>query len=182
VIGLVLFESLVAPLPTTAVRIPDAYRVVAETARAAPKSRAAVFHVPELPPREKLLYQTTHGQPLVGNVIGAIPHRSPSADATLRDPARSLLLREFSRPGWLAACPPEERARSVATAQDFLTRSGVRWIVVSRSAWIHEQRGASRHSVLSPAQAAAFVENLRGLGPVRERSVGEETLLELIID
>lgn len=175
-LALLLFESLAVPLRMTEVPIPAVYREIAATP---PRARDAVVHVPELPPREKLLYQTVHGRPLAGNVIGAIPHRSPAADASLRDPAWSWLLRDFGRSGGVPALPPEERARVVRGVRALLGRAGVRWIVVSPAAWVHEARGASRHVVLGPEAREGFLASLRELDPVRERTIGEETLFEL---
>jgi hypothetical protein len=169
-LALLLFESLAAPLPMTVVDVPEVYREIAATPSGVGD---AVVHVPDLPSREKLLYQTVHGKPVAGNVIGAVPHRSPSADAAIRDPAWSLLLRDFG------ALPPAERAGAVEAVREVLARSGVRWIVVSSSAWVHEARGASRHALLPSGARAALLTNLRALDPVGERTVGEETVLEL---
>ena len=91
VLGLVLFECLAWPMPTTRVEIPSAYRALALEARASGR-RGALLEIPPVHAGDKAyqLYQTVHGVPLLGGRLARV--RRDAYDALHRDPfiARTL--------------------------------------------------------------------------------------------
>jgi hypothetical protein len=117
-LGLVGFECLMRPLPTTPVDIPPAYRVLRQAAarEAAP---GALLEIPPAHAADKVyqLYQTHHGLPILGGRLARGPRAS--FERLHADP---FLARLFER--------EPLRAQDGLVTLDGLDSLGVRWVVL----------------------------------------------------
>jgi hypothetical protein len=173
--GLLLFGALAAPLPMVEVPVPNVY----ESVTGAPGS-SALIHIPGIPAREDLLYQTVHRQRLVENLETAIPLRSRRGPDPFRDPRWTALTRSLGTPGWVASMSEGQRGTLVADLRSFLRQLRIRWIVLlrSRERLAPDARSFDSELVLDRATYEAFLANLRLLGPVREEDFNTSTLFE----
>lgn len=177
--GLILLELLAAPMPMARVEIPRVYREIQASSGSA-SGTAALLHVPGIPAREDLLYQTVHGQKLVQSLEGAIPLRSRRGPDPFAQPHWAALTRNLGQPGWIASMPPAQRPAVIEALRSFLRQYGVRWVVVVGSYPVLGADGRSvvANPVLDASSYQAFRENMWLLGPVREREVDGDTLFE----
>jgi len=174
-IGLLLFESLAAPLPMTPVPVPEAYRQIG----GAPGSSALV-HIPGMPAREDLLYQTVHRQRLVENLENAVPLRSRRGADPFGSPLWIALTRALGDPQWVASLSEAGRTQAASALRDFLRQNQIRWIVLlrARPALTDDGRRFVSQRLLDDATYTTFRQNLRLLGPLREQELGDDTLFE----
>lgn len=173
--GLILFESLAAPLPLAEATVPAIYQGI----RAEPGA-FALIHLPALPDRENLLYQTAHRQRLIESVGDAIPFRTRTGPDPFAEPVWNTLARDFGRPGWMASLPADERTRVLDSVGGFLGRYHVRWVVIVGSAELLGRDGRTMvpMPVLAPRTYEAFLDNLQWLRPVSRTESGGNALLE----
>jgi hypothetical protein len=178
-LGLLLLESLAAPLPLVEVPVPAVYREIDS-----PPGAATLAHAPGIPAREELLYQTVHRQRLAANLDNAIPLRSRRArggDPDLFErPEWTALTRRLGAPGAVAALPAPQREALARDLSLFLERHAIRWIVVPRSRPVlnDDGRGFTTKRVMEDAAYDAFLENLQLLEPLRQEDSGEDALFE----
>jgi hypothetical protein len=177
--AVVLFETLSAPMPVTAVPLPDVYNHIS----AAPGSSTLV-HIPSMTAREDLLYQTVHRQKLVESVESAMPLRSRRGEDLFAQPQWTALTRGLGRSGWIGSLPEEERANVLRTLRSLLANYNVRFVVLVRSRWTPaaDGRGFVQTPVLDEPSYRAFSEHLRLLGPSGEQEFGGETLFQFAAD
>jgi hypothetical protein len=176
--ALLLFESLAAPLPVASVPVPEVYRAIVSASRA--PGAFSLIHLPGIPSREDLLYQTVHRQRLVESVENAIPLRSHRGADPFSRPEWGALTRGFGSPGWVASMNEPQRNQAVQGLRAFLRGLNVRWVVVrsSKESLAPDGRSFLESPLLDPAVYDAFRQNLRLLGPLRETELSGGTLFE----
>jgi hypothetical protein len=179
VLGLLLFESLAAPMPLVDVPVPEVYRGIDST-----PGSSVLVHVPGIAAREDLLYQTVHRQRLAEDLENALPLRSRRSTRHSPDlftqPEWSVLSRNLGTPGWVASLSTSERETLVPGLEGFLRVHGIRWIAVMRSrpALADDGRGFVEKPLMADAAYEAFLENLILLQPLRHEDGGDQALFE----
>jgi hypothetical protein len=177
VAGLVLFESLSAPMTMTTVPIPAVYGAIGNG-----PGTAALIHLPEMTARDDLLYQTIHGQRLVANVGSAIPLRSHRGPEPFSSGEWKALTRNLNVPGWTASLNAAQREQTDQVLRGFLERYGIRWVVALRTheVLLPDASGFQELPAEDSASYQALIGNLRLLGPIREQEIGGATLFEFV--
>jgi hypothetical protein len=179
VLGLLLFESLAAPMPLVEVPVPQVYREIESVPGA-----SVLVHVPGIAAREDMLYQTVHRQRLADDLENALPLRGRRG--TPRRPdlfARSEwteVTRNLGTPGWVASLSESDRDARLQRLDDFLRVNGIRWVVVARQrpALSDDGRGFVTKPLMADAAYDAFLENLALLQPLRREDGGDQALFE----
>jgi hypothetical protein len=174
-LGLVLFESLAAPLPLIEVPVPAIYREI----DSAPGS-SVLAQAPPVAAREALLYQTVHRQRLAENLDNAIPLRSRRGTDLFASPGWTLLTQKLGEPGWVASLAEADRARLFGELRGFLRDESIRWVVVlrTRPELLPDGRLFRDKVLLDDASYDAFLDNLKQLDPLRSEDNGDNALFE----
>lgn len=179
VVGLLLFESLAAPMALVEVPVPPVYREIDS-----PPGSSVLVHVPGVAAREDLLYQTVHRQRLADDLENALPLRSrrgtPSRPDLFARPEWMDLTRNLGTPGWVASLSESDRAARMEELDDFLRVNGIRWLTVLRTRPVLTDDGRDLVSKPLTADVAydAFLENLILLQPLRHEDGGDQALFE----
>jgi hypothetical protein len=174
-LGLVLFESLAAPLPLIEVPVPGVYREI----NAAPGT-SVLAQAPPVAAREALLYQTVHRQRLAENLENAIPLRSRRGPDLFAGPGWTLLTQKLGEPGWVASLAEGDRERLFRELRGFLRDESIRWVVVlrTRPELLPDGRLFRDKVLLDDASYDAFLDNLKRLDPLRSEDNGDNALFE----
>lgn len=139
----ILFESL-SVLPMSRVELSDLYATIARAERG-----GALVHIPSLPARENLLYQTIHHASLLEDVSAAVPLRSSVDGDPFRAPEWGALQESLGNPGYAKRLSVGAEyseadpgaAQALSRMRVFLSSNHVRWIVVRRRIWVVENDG-----------------------------------------
>jgi hypothetical protein len=179
VFGLLLFESLAAPMPLVEVPVPQVYREIDS-----PPGSSVLVHVPGIAAREDLLYQTVHRQRLADDLENPVPLRSrrgtPSRPDLFVRPEWTDLTRALGTPGWVASLSESDRDARLGRLDDLLRVNGIRWLVVLRTRPVLADDGRAFATQPLTADVAydAFLENLVRLQPLRHEDGGDQALFE----
>jgi hypothetical protein len=170
-LALVLFEAL-ASIPTARFPVPELYREIARD-----PSPGVLLHIPALPARENLLFQTVHGAALIENLRDAVPLASPRARDPFERPEWSQLQRGLRREKLverlaLASASPgadPDADHALTRLRAFLAEYEVRRVVVLRRRPVlgDDGRSAALRDVLPPERYALLCRALEVLGGTR---------------
>ena len=178
--GVILLESLAAPLRMTTVKVPEVYRIPRE---AATSRIGALVQVPGEVDGWALLWQTVHECPLVAGVPDAIPLHSPRPVDPMANRAWHAFTYRLAGPSALSSLPDTQRSAMVGWLRRYLDLVGARWVVVPRAAEVQWRgsRGTLRPEVLGARAYGGYCGNLRELVPVRVEELGAFTIFEFPI-
>ncbi|MBD3236194.1 MAG: hypothetical protein GF330_05800 [Candidatus Eisenbacteria bacterium] len=175
--ALLLFELLAAPWPMTAREIPPVYGALGDRPAAQPP--AALLHLPGLPAREALLYQTAHHRPTVADVSAAIPLRSPGVAPTLAQIPRWRTLTLALAGRRLSDLRPAERAAVLDELRGALRQRGIGWVVVLGDPRAQHAGSGGRlpRELLGARVYRHYLQNLQLLQPCDVRELSGDALL-----